>query len=166
MSERATPRKSGGKYDVDAVTLLANKVDALAQRLDRVGTFPLLEGSSGSSIGVYAACGTCGVQGHTFVECYNGPCTIEHANVVHNFNPPPQNNPCRNTHCLGWKSYSNPLTGTLTLNLRMLYSHLGSSAEPPTPLHHRRLYNLNQTWRVSWSNSYKSNLESLIEQFI
>jgi len=37
-SERATPKRSSGKYDVDAMTLLANKVDALAQRLDRVGT--------------------------------------------------------------------------------------------------------------------------------
>jgi len=33
-SERATLRRSGGQYDVDAVTLLASRVDALAQRLD------------------------------------------------------------------------------------------------------------------------------------
>ena len=29
-SKRATPKRSGGKYDVDAVILLANRVDALA----------------------------------------------------------------------------------------------------------------------------------------
>jgi len=29
-SPRATPRRSGGKYNVDAVTLLASGVDALA----------------------------------------------------------------------------------------------------------------------------------------
>jgi len=40
LSERATSRRSGSKYDVDAVTLLSNRVDALAQRLDRVGIFP------------------------------------------------------------------------------------------------------------------------------
>jgi len=28
-SERATPRRSGGKYDVDAMTLLSSRVDVL-----------------------------------------------------------------------------------------------------------------------------------------
>ena len=39
-SERATPKRSGGKYDIDAVTVLAIKVVALTQRLDKVSTFP------------------------------------------------------------------------------------------------------------------------------
>jgi len=55
-SERATPRRNGGKYEVDAVTLLASRVDALAQRLDKVGTFPTPGGPSGSSIGICAIC--------------------------------------------------------------------------------------------------------------
>ena len=29
-SESATPKRSGGKYDVDAVTLLASRLDSLA----------------------------------------------------------------------------------------------------------------------------------------
>jgi len=39
-SEGATLRRSDGKYGVDAVTFLASRVNALAQRLDKVGTFP------------------------------------------------------------------------------------------------------------------------------
>jgi len=31
LSERTTPKKSVGRYEVDAVTLLASRVDALAQ---------------------------------------------------------------------------------------------------------------------------------------
>jgi len=52
-SERAAPKKSSGRYKVDAMTLLASRVDALAQRLDRVGT--------PNPIGVHAICETCGV---------------------------------------------------------------------------------------------------------
>ena len=125
-SERATPRRSGGKYDVDVVTFLASRVDALAQRLDRVGTSSIPGGSSASSVGVYAVYMTCGIQGHTSVDCYNGPSTIEHANAVRNFNAPPQNNQYPNAHSLSWKSTLTPLTGTPTLNLRVPYSHLGS----------------------------------------
>ena len=31
-SDQVTPQRGGGKYSVDAVTLLASRVDALAQR--------------------------------------------------------------------------------------------------------------------------------------
>ena len=50
-SEGATPRRKTGKYDIDAVSLLASRVNALAQRLDIVGTSPLLGSSSGLSVG-------------------------------------------------------------------------------------------------------------------
>jgi len=60
-NERGTLRRSGGKYDVDAITLLASRVDALAQRLDRGDISRTLGGSSGSLVGVYAAYETCGV---------------------------------------------------------------------------------------------------------
>jgi len=75
-SERATPRSRSGKYDVDAVTLLASRIDALAKQLDKVGASPLPGSSSGSSVGVYAICETYGVQEHSSIECYNGPSTV------------------------------------------------------------------------------------------
>jgi len=78
-SERATSKRSGGKHDVEPMTLLASRVDALVEMLDRVGTCLTQGGSSGSSVGVYAICETCGVQGHTSIDCNNGPFTIEQA---------------------------------------------------------------------------------------
>jgi len=60
-SDRATPQRGGGKYSVDAVTLLASRVDALAQRLEKVTSSPSPVGSSGSVVEVYAICETCGV---------------------------------------------------------------------------------------------------------
>ena len=62
-SDRATPQRGSGKYFVDAVTLLASRVDALAQRLEKVTSSPSPVGSSGSAVEVYAICETCGVQG-------------------------------------------------------------------------------------------------------
>lgn len=88
-SERATPKRRAGRYEVDVVTLLANRMDALAQRLDKVGTRSIPGSSLGSPRRVYAFCETCGVQGHTSVECYNVPSTIEHTNALHSFNPSP-----------------------------------------------------------------------------
>ena len=89
-SDRATPQRGGGKYSVDAVTLLASRVDALAQRLEKVTSSPSPGGSSGSNAEVYAICETCGVQGHTFADCYNGPPTMEHVNAYQGYQPPPQ----------------------------------------------------------------------------
>jgi len=58
-SERASPKRDGGRHEVDAVTLLASRVDALAQRLDKVATPSVI--SAGPSIGAYVYCETCGV---------------------------------------------------------------------------------------------------------
>jgi len=88
LSERATPRRGDGKHDVDAITLLASRVDALAKRLDKIGTSPTL-GSSAIPAGIYVVCETYGVQGHTSATCFNGPYSIRHANAVHSFNPTP-----------------------------------------------------------------------------
>jgi len=52
--DRATPQRGGGKYSVDAVTLLASRVDALVQRLEKVTSSPSPVGSSGLAVEVYA----------------------------------------------------------------------------------------------------------------
>jgi len=80
-SDRSTWQRGRGKYFVVVVTPLASRVDALAQRLEKVTSSPSPVGSSGSSVEVYAICETCGVQGHTSAECYNGPPSIEHVNA-------------------------------------------------------------------------------------
>jgi len=81
-SESAPPKRCGGKYDVDVVTLLASRLDALAQRLEKVGTSPALGGQTGPSVEVSTICETCGVQRHTSTECYNGLSTIKHVNAL------------------------------------------------------------------------------------
>ena len=60
-SDKATVQRSGGKYAVDVVTLLAIRVDALAWRLENMSTFPAPGGPLGLSVGVYAIYETCGV---------------------------------------------------------------------------------------------------------
>jgi len=70
-SERATPKRTSRVYGVDAMDLLASKVDALAQRFDGLGTPSLgsLEGSSsGIMFEVGALCEIYGIQGHVAVE--------------------------------------------------------------------------------------------------
>jgi len=106
-SERATPKRGGGRHEVDAVMHLASRVAVLAHRLDRVAASPGT--SAGPSMRAYVYCETCGVQGHTTVECYNAPSSIEHVNAFHNFNPPPQKTPSSTTYGQGWKSHPNPL---------------------------------------------------------
>ena len=46
-SQRATSKRDNSKYDVDAVHMLASKVDALTQRFDKLGT-----SNSGTSSGM------------------------------------------------------------------------------------------------------------------
>ena len=46
-SDIATPQRGDGKYSVDAVTLLASRVDAPAQRLEKVNSSPLQLGLQG-----------------------------------------------------------------------------------------------------------------------
>ena len=106
-SDRA-PQRGGGKYSVDVVTLLASRVDALAQRLEKVSSSPSPGGSSGSAVEVYAICETCGVQGHTSAEWYNDPPTIEHVNAFQGYQPPPQHHSHLIAYNQGGKSHSNP----------------------------------------------------------
>ena len=152
-SKRANPKRGSRKYEVDAMTLLASRVDALAQRLDRVGTPPILRSSSRSLIRVCAICEICGIQAHRFTECYHGSSTIEHANALHSFNPPLQNNPYSNAYNSGRKSHSNPPYGNPTLQPQ-------SFIQLPR-FQYRAPYNL-----PPLPPQPKSNLESLMEHCI
>ena len=89
------------------MTLLASRVDALAQRLEKVATSSAT--SSGPAMGIYAVCEACGVQGHTAVECYNAPSSIEHVNAYHTYTQPAQNNPHPTSYNQGWNTRPNPL---------------------------------------------------------
>ena len=93
---------------VDAVTLLASRVDALAHRLEKVSSFLSPGGSSGSTAEVYAICETCGVEGHTSAKCYNGLPAIEHVNAFRGYQPLPQHSSHLTAYNKREKSYSNP----------------------------------------------------------
>jgi len=138
-------------YSVDAITLLASRMDALAQRLEKVSSSPSPGGSSGSAVEVYAICETRGVQGHTSVECYNGPPAIEHVNAFQGYQPPPQHRSHLTAYNQGRKSHSNPHTQPLSYLNKMPCAHQDFNPEQPMPRkHHLHLY-LNHpqpTWRT------------------
>jgi len=83
-SELATPKRASGVYGVDVVDMLASKVDALAQRFDRLGTpsGSQVGSSSGSMFEVGALCEICGLQGHVATECHSTYHGVEHANTT------------------------------------------------------------------------------------
>jgi len=62
-SERATPKRTSGVYGVDAVDMLASKVDALIQRSDRLRTpsGSQVGSSSGAMFEIGALCDMCGL---------------------------------------------------------------------------------------------------------
>ena len=145
MREGAGPKVSSGRCKVDTTTLLIGKVDAQAQRLDKFDTF--------SPVGVYTACETYSMQGHTSVEYYNDTSTTEHANAVHNLNPPPQCNTYCDAYNTGWKSHPNPL-------YKHPATHPQSSMQWPG-FQHRAPYN-----PLSPPLQLKSNLKSFMDHFI
>ena len=106
-SDRATPQRGSGKYSVDAITLLASRVDALAQRLEKVTSSPSPVGSLRSAAEVYATCETCGVQGHTSAECYISPPAMEQVNAYQGYQPPPHHSSHPTAYNQGGKGYSN-----------------------------------------------------------
>jgi len=55
-NKRASLKKSGNTYDIDVVDLLASKVDALAEQLDRFGALNLRSSSSMVYEVVYEIC--------------------------------------------------------------------------------------------------------------
>jgi len=150
-SDRATTQRGSGKYAVDAVTLLAIRMDALAQRFEKVSSSLSPGGSLGSTVGVYAICKTCRVQGHTSAECYNGmvylplstlmlfKVTSLHHSILPSSLPTIRGGRVILTHH----------TQTLSHLLKMPCDHLGFSLEQPTPHHlHRYLNHLRPTWRA------------------
>jgi len=143
LSERATPRRSGGKYNVDAVTLLASRVDALAQRLAKWVTAQFQATLQGHRL-VYVpfvrsvVCRSTHLLSATMVPLPLSM-TMPYTALTHYHST--IHTPTLTVQ--SGKATQSPFIGTPTLNLRMPYSHLGSSTEPPTPLHHHHLHNLN-----------------------
>ena len=84
-SERATSKRTSGVYGVDAMDMLASKVDTLAQRCDRLRTpssGSQVGSSSGAMFEIGALCEICGLQGHVAIACHSTYQGVKHANAM------------------------------------------------------------------------------------
>ncbi|XP_063941434.1 uncharacterized protein LOC135149611 [Daucus carota subsp. sativus] len=138
-SDRNQPKK-GGKYDVDALTMLTSSMKELANEIKEL--------KSGSSSTV-ALCEICGTQGHTQYACqYNSSdMAMEQANALYNQNQRQQYNPYSNTYNPGWKDHPN-----------FSYKNNQAQSQPPG-FQPRAPFN-------APVQPQKSNLETLLEGFI
>jgi len=102
-TERGQPKQVGGKLQVDALTLLSAKVDAMTQRLDHMNVNVVNSGAP-------PHCEICGSVDHLTLNFQIGsPFTQgnNEVNYVHNFNPRPTNDPYSNTYNPGWRNQPN-----------------------------------------------------------
>jgi len=109
-NERGQSKKGGG-HEIDSFTMLASKVDALFQKVDRLQP---TSSPSGSSSGVHAQmnfCEMCGIERHTMSERQLGQLpqdlTVEQANALHNLNARQPNDPYSTTYNPGWRNHPN-----------------------------------------------------------
>jgi len=157
--KRATPKRTSGLYKVDAVDMLASKVDALAQRFDKFGTpspGSLVGGPLGAMFEVGVPCEIYSIHGHIAAECQSIFPGIEHANAVQNYGPRPprQNNPYSNIYNLGWRNHPN-------FSYRN-NNPLPPNASQPPGFQHRAPYNPST---LQPPPQPKFNLENLMEHF-
>ncbi|XP_063938129.1 uncharacterized protein LOC135147973 [Daucus carota subsp. sativus] len=138
-SDRNQPKK-GGKYDVDALTMLTSSMKELANEIKEL--------KSGSSSTV-ALCEICDTQGNTQYACqYNSSdMAMEQANALYNQNQRQQYNPYSNTYNPGWKDHPN-----------FSYKNNQAQSQPPG-FQPRAPFN-------APVQPQKSHLENLLEGFI
>ncbi|XP_056688773.1 uncharacterized protein [Spinacia oleracea] len=145
--------KKGGKYNVDALTMLTSTVQALSQKFDQFQT--------GSS--TVASCEVCGIQGHIANDCQinNAGLTIEQANALYNNNNQRRPfDPYSNTYNEGWKQ-----------NPAFSYKNTQNQLNPPPPRNNfnqppgfqtRPPFN-QQSFTQQAPPQPKSNLEAMVE---
>jgi len=75
-NERGQPKRVGGKYDIDALTLLTAKMDAMTQKLDKLNVHAV------NSCSPSPLCDKCGSLDHVSENCQVGnpfsPPYVEH----------------------------------------------------------------------------------------
>ncbi|XP_021771500.1 uncharacterized protein LOC110735621 [Chenopodium quinoa] len=96
--------KKGGKFDVDALTMLTSSVQALTSRFDKF--------QAGTSNTPQELCQLCHVQGHVAPDCplisQNAEeISIEQANAFYSSSPKRPYDPYSNTYNEGWKHHPN-----------------------------------------------------------
>ena len=150
--ERTAP-KQGGRLEVDAITALSAKLDAMTKKIEGLST------NAVNTNNVDAPCEICGVSGHGPLECQQGMSlsngeTIEHANVLGNYNRP-RNDPYSNTYNPGWRNHPNFSYRNQNVE--------NSNANQAPPGFNGRTFNSQSNPQ---NQPQKSNLESLMENFV
>ena len=104
-SERGLPKRVEGKYEIDSLTLLTAKMDAMTQKLDKLNVYAV------NSCAPSPLCDRCGLLEHVSENCQVGnpfaPPHVEHAAYVNNFQPRPNHDPYSNSYNPGWKQHPN-----------------------------------------------------------
>jgi len=104
-SEHGQPKRVGGKYNVDALTLLTAKMDATTRKLDK------LHVNAVNSCAPSPSCDRCGSLDHVTENCQVGnPFAhppIEYVAYMNNFQPMPNHDPYSNSYNPGCKQQSN-----------------------------------------------------------
>jgi len=102
-SECGQPKRVGGKYDIDALTLLTVKMDVMTQKLDKLNV------NAVNSCALSPCCDICGSLDHVTENFQVGnpfaPPPVDHATCVNNFQPRPNHDPYSNSYNPGWKEH-------------------------------------------------------------
>ena len=127
---RTQPKRVRGKLEVNAITLLSAKLDAMTQRLDQMNVNAV--NSSGPS-----PCKICGSIEHITLNCQVGSPFSQEPNEVHyvqNVNPRPTNDPYSNTYNLGWKNHLNLSyrSNPNTMNMPPMNARVSPSFQRPS----------------------------------
>jgi len=102
-TEQAQPRLVGGKLEVDTITFLSTKVDAMTKRLDQMNVNVV----TSSVPSPYEICGSIEyISLHCQVVSFLSQDPNE-INYVPNFSPRPINDPYSTTYNSGWKNHLN-----------------------------------------------------------
>ncbi|XP_021713469.1 uncharacterized protein LOC110681623 [Chenopodium quinoa] len=150
--------KKGGKHDLEAIDLIASKVDMLARKLDQVNNVP------GSSSPQVMSCDTCEGNDHLASYCNT---TTEHVASLG------RNDPYSQTSNQGWKQHPNfgwkqPNQAPPPQNN---YNQAPPYNQPPpqqqAPYHHpNQRDNVQQRPQYNQTPPPKSNIESVLETFM
>jgi len=105
LSEGGQPKRVGRKYDIDALTLLTVKLNAMTQKLDKLNVNVV------NSCAPSPCCDRCGSLDHVTKNCQIGnpfaPPPIEYVAYVNNFQLRPNHGPYSNSYNPGWKQHPN-----------------------------------------------------------
>ena len=104
-NEHGQPKRVGGKFDVEALTLLTAKMNAMTQKLDRLSVNAM------NSCALSSTCDRCGLLDHETVNCQVGnpfaPSPGEHVTYMNNFQTRQNRGHYSNAYNPSWKHHLN-----------------------------------------------------------